>query len=492
MKSIFNIWMQPVHARMNLHGIRSLVILLLSIPLIVEVAVFCLSLLKNSAVDFKVYWYALLISLGGMVGLLFYGWFILLSMNISLQYSPSNAKLIPGLKHKLQLSLVIPILFVSACSTIVFGLVAQKWSLFPFLATTIFLSFFIVTIRNQWAVIPFVLTFQIAGYFETNGAINPLQLVESSIGVPIEVLYFLLSIFILALTQAWLFAVRDEAHFKMYQRAQLVKGGLQYQNTKESSFTLGFAVIYFQMMKHQVKKMLMVGAGFKRSKLAMYVFGPRIHWSTLLLQVSAMGISIVVFMRLTSLFVDKKSDFWEGFGQGFGMGFVGIYLVAQPVVFLVQMFYKIYQTRSEQALVCLTPYAGSRAEIDRELLNYCFRQFGIFYCLSVFSVIFFLIKLQTIDLKCAALVLTVTSVFPCILAIPTAFSEMRSQNDHPIAWSCLPGGILLVLGLSSFVFIPFQAVWFYPLIVIPTTMYFLNRKIREFRERTQFPAGCVV
>jgi phosphatidylserine synthase len=192
------------------------------------------------------------------------------------------------------------------------------------------------------------------------------------------------------------------------------------------------------------------------------------------------------------LIVNRKTDFWEGFGKGFGFGFVGIYLIAQPVVFLVQLFYKIYQTRSEQALICLAPFSGSRNQIDRNLRSYCFRQFAVLYGVSILSALIFILQWETVDLKYAALVLTITAIFPCVLTIPNKYAEMRSQNDHPVAWSLLPGGILLAVGLPSFVFIPFQAVWFYPMLVIPVTLFLLVRKLRKSRARIQFPAGWAV
>mgnify|MGYP000272862273 FL=1 len=113
MKSIINIWMQPVHARMNMHGIRSLVILLSSVLVLSQIIAYVLVSLKKGTFDFKLHLIVLLGAIGFLFCILIFGWFVMLSMNIGLQYSPSNAKLVPRLKPRLQIALVLPILFIA-------------------------------------------------------------------------------------------------------------------------------------------------------------------------------------------------------------------------------------------------------------------------------------------------------------------------------------------------------------------------------------------
>lgn len=492
MKSILNIWMQPVHARMNLHGIRSLVILLSSVLVLSQIVAYVLVTLKNGSLDFKLHLIVLLGAAGFLFCILIFGWFVMLSMNVGLQYSPSNSKLVPRLKLRLQIALVLPILFIAFCATLIFGLLSQKWNLIPFLAVSAFLSFFIVMIRNQLALIPFLLLLQAPAYLEKNTSANPFNILESALGLSPDLQCFIFSILIISFALYCFFAVSEKAHFEMYQRAQVMKNGLQVQTSQENRVSLGFGMIYFRIMKYQVRATLMGVKDALRPQLLKYVFGPRIHWSTLFLQAVSMGLMIFIFFHLMELFRTAKSDFWDGFAGGFVWGFVGLYLLVLPCIFIIQMFARIYQTRSEQALLCLAPLAGNRQQIDRELYLYCLRQFAITFVLSILSGLFFLLQWKTIDVKSATLILTLTAVFPFVLVIPTAHAKMRSLSDHPIAWSAIPGAAVMVLGLASLIIFPFEIVFLYLVVVVLVTLGFLLRQWRKVRAQVQFPAGWAV
>lgn len=490
MKVLLNIWMQPIYARLNLHGIRALVILVLTVPVLSQVLVFALDSFKGNSFSFKVYGVALLISSGGILAILFYAWFIMLVMNVGLQYSPANAKFLPGIRRYMQAALVLPILFAGAVATLGFGLILNKWGCLPFFAVSLFFSFFALTVRSQWAILPFVLMFQLPSYFTSNAGHNPVLLIQSHTGLSADWQYFIGAILVLFISQRWLFSVNDEAHFKMHQQALKVRSGFMGQRAQDGAFALSFAIIYFQLMRREIQNV------FKRHtnhlSLAKFAFGPKTHWSTLFLQTLAMSASAVLFLYLVSLISNKKSDFWEGFGLGFGASFLCMILIMQPFIFLIQVFYVIYQTKAEQSLVCLAPLVGSRALVDKALSNFLYRQFAVFYGLSGVAVFVMVSQFAAFDWKAAALILGLACLFPLILAIPADHAKMKTIHDHPLMKLIFISVLTFFAFGASFFFVPLLWVFAYALVIVAVTSIFLRRSHRVRAQGPIFPAGCAV
>lgn len=490
MKVLLNIWMQPIYARLNLHGMRAFVLLVLAVPLLSQILVFALETFKGNPFSFKLYGFALLISFGGILAILYYVWFIMLVMNVGLQYSPANAKFIPNYKRLMQAALVLPIVLCGLVVTLGFGLISNKWGCLPFFAVSLFFSFFALTVRSQWAILPFVLMFQLPSRLEGDSAQKITLSIQSMTGLTVDWQYFIGAILVLVITQMWLFAVADDAHFKMHQRALKVRSGFMGQRQQDGAFALSFAVIYFQLLAIEIKSVF--NRNKKPSRLAIYAFGPRTHWSTLLLQTLLMSGSAVLFLWLISLVSRKGSDFWEGFGLGFGASFLCIFVVMLPFIYLIQVFYMIYQTRGEQSLICLAPLAGPRSMIDKELSYYLYRQFAVFYSLSCIAVLVMLLKLAAFDWKSAALVLTLACLSPLSLAISADHSKMRTLHDHPLMkLIVIAVATFLAFGASLF-FVPLELVYTYAAMIVFVTAVFLVRRHRLRMGGRLFPAGCAV
>ncbi|MBC3882071.1 hypothetical protein H8K35_11815 [Undibacterium sp. LX40W] len=490
MKVLLNIWMQPVYARLNLHGIRALVVLALTVPVLSQVLVFALESFNGSSFSFKVYGLVLLISSGGILAILFYAWFIMLVMNVGLQYSPANARFLPGLKRYMQAALLLPIVFAGVVATLGFGLISNKWGCLPFFAVSLFFSFFALTVRSQWAVVPFVLMFQLPSYFTSNSGHNPVLLIQSYTGLSADWQYFVGAILVLVISQTWLFSVGDDAHFKMHQQALKVRSGFMGQRAQDGAFALSFAIIYFQVMRREIQNV------FKRNtnhlSLVKFAFGPKTHWSTLLLQTLAMSAAAVLFLYLVSLISNKKADFWEGFGLGFGASLLCMILFMQPFIFLIQVFYAIYQTRAEQSLVCLAPLAGPRSLVDKTFSNFLYRQFAVFYGLSCVAVFVMALQFAAFDWKAAALILGLACLFPLIVAIPADHAKMKTIHDHPLMKLIVISLVTFVAFGASFFFVPLIWVFAYAVVIVAMTSIFLVRSHRARARGPIFPVGCAV
>lgn len=492
MKQIVNIWMQPIYSRMNLHSSRFLLALLIGIPILSQLLVFGLSVFGTKPLGPLIYLIALGASIGFLLTILLYAWFILLVMNIGLQYSPANAKLVPNLKRKMQLALGVPMFSLALVVTIVFSVINKQIDGLPFFTVIIFTTFFVLTAKNPWAVIPFVLSFQLPLLLKNSGMSNPLYFVEVSIGLPVTVQYFVFGLVVLLGLLAWFFSMNAEAHFKMYQRCKNLQAGAQIYNPKENQFTLGLGVIYFRLMQRQLTQFMQKRQERVGHDLSIYVFGPKTHWSTMLLQTVTMVVSAAIFLMVMDIVAGKKSDFWQGFGLGFGGVFGGIFLIAMPLIYLVQIFYAMHKTSKEQGLICLAPAVGSRAIVDATLMSYILRQFLIMYGIAAVTIAVLIFAIGNIDFRGAAMILFLAFLQPCALALAAQHSGLRAANDSSLAKWCAISMTGFIVGLGSFLFVSFQIVFVYFAVVSVATILEYRRRLNKLKTVNIFPVGAAL
>lgn len=489
MKQILNIWMQPVYARLNLYSSRSLVLILCAVPVLSQILVFALVTLKGRAPDPLIYLIALGISLAAVVFILLYGWFILLAMNLGLQYSPANAQLVPGLKRRMQLALGLPIVVTGVIASLIFSVIARQLDTFPFFVTVAFTSFFVLTVRSQWAVIPFVLSFQIPVYIKNSGLENPIFTIEKQLGIPMQLQYFVLGVLILWGLLFWFFNMKGETHFKMYQRCKNYKGGMQGFDTKENSFSLGMGFVYFRMMQSAVERALGDKKGEHRGSLTSYVLGPRTHWTSMYIQTALIVVCGSVFLWIVGLFARNRNEFWEGFGLGFGSIFGGMFVLGLPLMFLVQIFFALHKSSKEQALLCLAPNAGTRSQVDTHLMSFILRQFFLMYLVAVAASVGLVMWVGHFDLKGAVLVLYLSFLMPCGLALVAPHARMRSASDSSLAKWCAVAASGFILSLSSLIFFDNRVVFVYAVVVTSVTALEFKRRLLGLKSQHLFPVG---
>ena len=489
MKQILNIWMQPVYARLNLYSSRSLMLILCSVPVLSQILVFALDTLKARAPDPVIYLVALGISLAAVIVILLYGWFILLVMNIGLQYSPANARLVPGLKHRMQLAIGLPIVVTGVIASLVFSVIARRLDAFPFFVTVACTSFFVLTARSQWAVIPFVLSFQIPVYIKNSGLENPIFTIENLLGIPMQLQYFVLGVLILWGLLFWFFRMKGETHFKMYECSKNYKAGLSGFDTKENSFSLGMGVVYFRMMRFAIEKFSGAKVEPQAQALCRFVLGPRTHWTTMYIQTILIVLSGSVFIWVVGLVAGNRHEFWQGFGVGFGSILGGLFVLGLPLMFLVQVFLALNKSIKEQALLCLAPFAGTRHQIDASLMTFLLRQFFLMYLVAGVTSVGLAMSIGEFDLKVVALVLYISFLMPCGLALAAPHARMRSASDSSLAKWCAVAAVGFILSLSSLIFFDRNVVFGYAVVVIALTAIEFKRRLNRLESQYLFPVG---
>lgn len=492
MKSVLNIWMQPFYSRWNLGKSRSLLIFLLAIPVLVQAIVLIGGQRNGKEFSLGLHLLTLGISVVAVFVLVFFWWFVSLLMQISMQYSPQNARLVPHLKRNLYIAIVVPILFISLAVSIAFSIANRRVDMVPFLATATFSSLFTLSIRGPWMVLPFVLSFQVPAYFERNRGENPLFLIQNYTGVSMQVQCFILGLAFVLLATAWLLSVRGEAHFAMHKRAKLYGSGTKTTMELDDLGSTNFASLYFRKMQRDLASANGLASEFDRKTLVNYVFGPGTHWSTMVIQVITLSLGVCLFFVVLSLLSSTKSDFFKGFGYGFVWGFALLFLVSQPVLYLVQIFMALNKTKQEQGLLCLAPNAGTRVEIDRQLSVYMLRQFISRFGVSACASALFVYLSGVFDAKAAALLLYLASISICLIALAHDFGKMRSGNDHSLLkWGIIAICCFVLMGASLFV-LPYEAVYIYIIIALSFAALSYRARERRYRTAVRFPVGCNV
>lgn len=487
MNKILNIWAQPFSARFNLERKRSLFLIFgffLLVGQLLAAAMFVWSPKKFGAVIFL---HAFLFSLAALCVTIFFAWFVMLVQSIGMQYSPANARLVPRMGLYLQAAIVIPIVSCAVLASAVWRLVVHDYSVWPAFICVALMVFFSIIVRTQWAVVPMILCFQVPAILDRAGFENIEKIVERNVGLSISSLLLIAIPVMIYGGMRWLFSSRDEALFAMHKRTLALRAGIASTPLNQNRVTMSLSTPFMFWMKR-----CLAGAQNKEisildsKKLLGFVFGPRIHWMTISAQVVAMLATGIVAVSLLDAFAMKKeSDFLIGFAFGFG----GVLLIAQPLFFCFLLFYTLYQTRHEQALLRLAPTHLNNSELDRGLRSYLFQQFFILYGLSaVISVPVCIFVLQG-EVKIVSLILLVCSMFPLLSAVVFDYAKMKALSDHPLLKTVMISLLIFAFGLVLGMAVSFHLLWWYSAFIIMGTFLWMRKNLRMNADRKTFPVG---
>jgi len=487
MKNMVSIWMQPIYARLNTEGVKTLLLVLAMFPLLSQVLALILEWNKGEGFHLKVFALALGISLLALLVIVFYVWFVMLIQNIGMQYSPANAALLPRIKAIMQMAIALPIVLCALIATLIAWAITKQFSMLPGFVCVVVTVFFMLIVRSQWAVIPMVISFQLPVILKRMGVQNMEQQIEQTLGISLNFLLFFLSLIILVASIRWVFSTKDENLFNMHKRTVSFRRNMNGDKAYETKFMHAFSSPFFTWMNFRVRRALQAGvAEHTRQQLISFSLGPRLHWLTISTQLLAMLIwglfSVFVITRLSS---KPNDDFVHGFGLGFG----AIVLIAQPLLMGLQLFYSLYQTRVEQALISLTPVVQSSMQQDRILQQYLFRQFFILYGISLSVSVLICWLVFPFELKSAAMMLFVSTIFPMVLVITRDHAKMRSASDHSLLKILLI--CIAVFGVFFFalLLLPLQLIWLYCASIFIVSLVLLIKSLQSRRRTTMFPVG---
>jgi hypothetical protein len=494
MKKILTIWMQPIYARLNMESKKSLFILLALFPVAGQVIAGLLALSRPDKFETSYFLIALLMSLAALFAVLFISWFVVLAQNIALQYSPANARLVPHLPRILKLALCIPIVVTAFVSSGVMWLVVHQFSFFPAFVSVFMLSFLVVTFRSSWAIVPFILCFQMPAILKRLGVVPVDKLFSENLGVSFEIVLLLSSILILWATLRWIFSIRDEALFKLQDRSHLLRDAVSGKKVNENKISMGFATPFLIWMRTCVAGCTSFTSDRNATlKLSPFALGPRLHWSSPMLQM----IMIVFFCGLSLLLVsllisNDGKDMISGMSASMG----GLSLIMLPFIFSGMLFSTLFQTKTEQALVCLAPGSGAQDRRDRIMMNYLLRQFSIlFICSVLFALLmgYWVLRSDKDSEKIiAGIVLLLSCFFPMILVLTRQHARMESIADHPLLKSFFVCALLFTAGLVMVLYMPLSITFVFCGLVLLVTVMLFARYRRLQLSRPIFPVGRAV
>lgn len=489
MKTLINIWMQPVYARLNMDSRRSLYLFLSLFPIAGQALAALIYFGKGGDAKLLFFFYAFLLSLAAGLAILVFAWFVFLVMNIGMQYSPANAALVPGMKRRLQLALGVLLMVVAVLSVLITALVTHKVTMLPAFISVLFFSFFVGSMRSQWIVVPAVMTSQVPMLLDRNDLLNDNIFKTLSQGWGFEFVLFVASVSLLLGVLHWFFALSDEAHFKMHKRSLALRQGMNSREIPINQFAARFHSPFLMWMQKCIRSSQVSSRINAKLKLSPFVLGPRLHWTTIFIQLFLMislGVMMLLLMELIS--GPKRKEFF----MGFSVGFPAMILIGLPLFFCAYSFFTMFQTRTEQALFSLTPAVIDQRDMDRVLTHYMLRQFAILMGASL--VFGFVLSQYGLELKWMNefLSLGLSCMFMFALGMTHAFREMKAVTDHPLLKLTLVSVGLLLLGIVMTIFISSQIAWWLSSAIVITTSVTLMFRLKRNAQTVQFPVGRAV
>ena len=484
MNIIFNIWMQPVYARLNLENKKTLFILMSLFPLVGQIFATLAFFSGTKHVGLTIFLYAFLFSIAALFAILALIWFCTLILNIRSQYCPTVANLVPKIRTHLKRATMLPIMICACLFFIVDQLIHDEFSIsLTILCTGLMLSF-AMYIRTNWAMLATALSSQASSILKK---IDFQQILEGSSRIFADVIFLGVLLGIIYITVNWIFSSGKDSQFKINEANiifQKVKEGKRIGENRGVSL-LDSAFLYWMRLRVAACQ----GKPSQHNdqlKLIGFSLDPRLHWTTTLFQVVAMGILGSLLILLLNVFLPPST---QNFMKTFFTITVSALLLCLPLFFLFVLFSSLFHTRGEQQLFRLTEKSMGPKLQDLALTNYLLCQFLILYSLS-FGVAFVvgIYKLDSAE-KISSLVLWMTCLFSLILSIARNHGQMRTVNDHPMIKNLLLCLLIFAIGMVFVLGAPTIAIFWYCALVFVSTLALLFFKMKANARIKIFPVG---
>lgn len=416
-----------------------------------------------------------------VVPLLFIYWVTLINY-VHLQLPATNAHLLPRIKHRLFVGLLLGWLGISFIATILFALAhwlggielsetddgLQKVALFWLISSGL-MTYFVFFIRNKLAAAIIWCTFIYSQKFEL------LVLPDLSWQV------YLLCLGQIAIALGYFFRVTHPnnkrvvtLHKQFANQAQWAKGErARYRTPLLAAIDTLNQYLYLFFMRHRIHT----------NKPTLYFgLGPLIHWSSGF-PIFLIALAIIVGMKLTGLTgIFATNDIHEFINIGFFSAAWGL-----PFSIVTNSMNAIERTKKEQRLMYLLPNQNQTSNTNRTLFNYVIKNNAISF--FMFSSLFVLAKFFLDLSKAEWLAFIIFCALPLYTLILRDFRHSVFNNSKLL----IPILLYILIMIISFSAIMYWNLsvwgWNFGLVLVSLILFF-NRWNSIMDAPPVLPADC--
>ena len=434
MRQIGAIWMQPVYQRFNMEEKKALLGLIAVMPLLGLVTALCVALYSDAASRGQTLWIA---SSGFALDLFLIciTWFMGLVSTAAQQYTPANASLLPHLKRNLQWALAIPVITLPLLPAATALLLDNKvhfalvWFIFAIGASSV-----VATIRS-----PIMFLIACASSFLPMLSKRMQFAFPSLLKLTTPMLLIPVAMLVVAGVLHWTFK-KSETLFKRKDRINKMREAIK-ENTGSDVF--GLQQMLASPYRFLLNRKLMRKAN--PAQLLPFCLGPRLHWTSVILQIVGMTISMSVFV----IFIGKNMTFSETESERFPFIFMFLLVfLITPVAYVASIQNTLYQTRGEQALMSLSPAVTSINMQNRLVFQHILKQyFFMLAAIFVFTIIACELLVPS-EVVRHAIYLIYCSLLPLSLLLTRHYGKMQSVLDTRMVRALL--AVFALAGASIF------------------------------------------
>lgn len=474
MKAIISVWMQPVYARKNV-GISKTMYILLALTMLASHVV--LYFLSSKEAGLPAMIWALLVCGGVILATLIFTWFVMLVPNITLQYTPANASLVPGLKRNLQVALAIPVLLMPlgfAC--LYHGHFFLSW-FFGVVALLIYTA----AIRTQWAYVVISLLFLAPIAFDRSKSFF------SDLKWNQPVLFFSAGLGLTALVLHWIFKLHGDQHFRHKENFAMMQKQMNGEEISNRYYSLNFVNLYALLLRLSMTKVKRNPA--KAGDLMLFSLGSQAFWMTSFFSVVFMAAFLFMVFAVLGNHSSKFDE--KNIGLAYFVGLVSLFML--PPIYSSMARSSVYQRREELGLLMLTANLPDAHQQGRLLLRSMLRQFlGLWLTTTfIFGSACYLLQTST---RMSAIIWIISF---CLLPVSVLSLSNHARMKSIYQTSLLAAlGLPLVIGIISIVvyvqsgFIPAWRIC--TAITLATAVILYWRWHRLTKVTVIFPAGRAV
>ncbi len=427
MKMILSIWMQPIYARLNASTRADLWLMLGLLGLMPPGLTVLLAALKS---DWTRIPFALLLGVGFSLCLFVFLWFVLLVPSMAMQYSPSNAGLVPQLKRPMLWALGIPVMIIPGFMAAFLGINKGGFSLQAWLICLLAMLSYIATMRNKWAVFVLIFMTQIPMLFGKDNKWQELSLWNH------PVLVLILGTGITVLVLQWMFSRRGDQHFQRQQELALMRKGMNGNENQANNNGLKFINPYAYLLRRCLEKV--ASATASAEKLMPFSMGVQVFWLTSFLSMVVMGLGFTVYF----MFFIYRSSNPDATESAIPYFTAMVSFIMLPFLYVSIVRASIYQTRTEQGLLHLAPALPRQHQQTKLWLSFLLRQFFTLWVVTTLIVVILAYFSPASESIVQAFWIASFCVFPLSVMSLKNYAVMKSRYESVLLAALVVPAIL--------------------------------------------------
>ena len=464
MRSVVQIWMQPIYHYKNNKDDKLFYFLLLILPL----ACISISVMKYG-VDVQSIAIAVVIGIGASIAVFCLAWPIVLVTLIRSQFSPENAQLIPDYRRHLKIAIIIPMLVLAIIFIVITSQLQHRSIGFAWILSILFMLGATSIIRTNYFSFVFpsllILSSVTPKTAFSTALVKAIALIDHYwITIPCGFL-------ILWAGLQWIFSIEKDQLYDRKKHFDQLKKQIENNTSSDDMGYFRKISLYDRAFAHATKGDLPV------RQVLPFLYGPKLHWSQYATMYFFMPILIYVY---TAIFISTDYFF-------IGLVF-GSYLIF--ISYALSTISGLYKKKQEQSLVLLSPMISSDREMTHLTLRYFLRNNCVVWSISF---AFTLLVCQSTDVEPALMKMAYLVCFGCLpfISCLTKNHALNAHwNDKRIISTFFISG--LFIGISLTLLYLFQDLN----ILIPCAVMFVSQLLlvhHQWNKRVQqaalFPSG---